>query len=252
MKALATQYSKHFCRHLSYFPAWQPGDPISPGEIGRLKKGVFYPEGPLTSIFPDLDYKIEKKDGTASMAFYSDSGISVSGDLSGTHPVGVKGKVRISFTRTGGVVFHAQNMELRYIENLSPLLKEITDRRKEWPKGYVLVSHVESADRYVVLISSSASWEVGLSGKASALAALQIADASVSVATVKGAGYERSGRGPVALRIYGLKVLGKHPRLLSADEPIPDGLTPGELGFEEISPFDPALDLHPGMKREPD
>lgn len=243
MKALATWYSKDFCRHLSYFPAWQPGDPISPGEVGRLKKGVFYPEGPMTNIFPDLNYRIGKKGGTASMAFYSDSGVSVSGDVSGAHPAGVKGKIRISFARTGGVVFHAQKMELRYIENLSLLLKQITDRRKEWPKGYVWVSHVESAGRYAVLISSSACWEVNLSGKASALAALQIADASVSVATVQGAGYERSGEGPVALRIYGLKILGKRPRLLSTDEPIPEGLAPGELGFEEISPFDPALDL---------
>ena len=238
MKSLDKYYSKEFRHNLSYFPVWQPGDPIKPGEIGRIEHGVFFPEGPVTSLFSELSFNVKKKKATASMSFYSDSGISVSSGVTGSQPLKGGGSMRISFSCVGGTVFHADKLTLHYIENLNTLIRIIEGLREKWPKGLVIVTHVEIAERYAVLISKSKSWDVGLKGEISALDSLHIADASVSLATIKGAGYERTGTGPVALRIYGFKSKGTRPRLLSIEEKIT-----AESPFNEISPFDPSFEI---------
>jgi hypothetical protein len=239
MASLATQYSKKFRNKLSYFPVWEPGWPISPGSIGRLRHGVFSQEGQVTDVFKDLSYEIKDSTVAKSMSFYSDSGISISGGVSGSHLVQVNGTIRVSFSRANAVVFHATTLTLRYIDGLYRIISLIAKRRNEWPKGLVLVSHMEVAERYAVLISESGGWDLELRGEASALASLHIADASVSVTTVNGAGYHRSGTGPVTSRIYGFKTFDRQLRLLSAHEPINDGSP-----FDEISPFDPTLDIN--------
>jgi hypothetical protein len=237
MSSIATGYSREFRKRISYFPVWQPGDPAKPGMIGRLEKGVFYAEGQLETLFPKAPIERAHVRGVPSQAFYTQSSISLSGQAAGSHPVGAKVNARVSFSKAGGIVYHGANLELDYIPELTPLLQFISQRRHEWPAGTVLVTHVESARQFRILISQSASWEVDLSGDAKAVDALQIADASVSVSTASGSGYQRAGGGPVSLRIYGFKVFGRRPRLLAAGEEVPD-----DAPFDEISPLDPALD----------
>jgi len=238
MSSIATSYSKEFRKNISYFPVWQPGEPVRPGLIGRIQKGVFFSEGSLAALFPDAPISVSRAKGAPSQAFYTKSSISITSGAAGSHPAGPEAKTQLSFTGSGGIVFHAKDMDLHYIEELKPLFQLIVERRDRWPKGTVLVTHVESAQHFRVLISQSKSWEVELNGKAEALGALQIADASISVSRVKGSGYQRAGKGPVSLRLYGFKPLGRRPRLLTVgDEDL------GDESFDEISPSDPVLDL---------
>ncbi|MBN1270773.1 MAG: hypothetical protein JXB26_00750 [Candidatus Aminicenantes bacterium] len=241
MKSLATKYSQDFRSNLSYFPVWQPGDPIYPGEIGYIEKGVFYSEGQITHLFSDLNFTVKKKAGTSSMSFHSDSGISVDGGVSGSFPLKAEGGVRVSFSRKGGSIFHAVNISLQYIKNLNTVAGTISKWYQKWPKGMVFVTHAEVAERYAVLISKSGGWEVDLKGDISALKALQIAHGSVALSSVKGAGYNRTGTGPVALRIYGFKSRDRKPHLLYSEKKVTKGSP-----FSEISPFDPGLDISIG------
>jgi hypothetical protein len=237
MSSIASGYSREFRKKISYFPVWQPGDPVTPGMIGRLERGVFYAEGKLETLFPEAPIKRVHITGVPSQAFYTQSSISIAGHAAGSHPVGAKINARVSFSKAGGIVYHGANLELDYIKEMTPLFQFISQRRHQWPAGMVLVTHVESARQFRVLISESASWEVDLSGDANVVGTLQIADTSVSISAVSGSGYQRAGGGPVSLRIYGFKLFGRAPRLLAAGEEVPrDAL------FDEISPLDPSLD----------
>ncbi len=243
--ALGKQYSRQFRKKLGYHPAWPPGDPVAPGGIGRLKGGIFSQVGTVTDIFADLSYEIREEGCTESMSFCSDSGFSTGVGASGSALVGLEAEVCVSFSHANAVVFHATNLKLRYMDHLYQTMELIARHQSKWPEDLVLVSHVELAERYGVLISQAPGWNLLLKGDASAVANLHIGDASISVGTVQGSGFQRFGHGPVTLRLYGPKKSwwdeSESFELLSVDEPanqIPE--------FIEISPTNSKLDEENG------
>lgn len=238
--SLNVQYSKELRKNLSFFPVWQPGDPVSPGDLGELVDGVFYRQTTLQQLFPGLRCKIAEDSSPQTMRFHSERSLVVQTAATGSIPGEVAGaveaSVEITFEREGAVVFHAISTG-RYIENLHHVREQISERRTSWPRGYVLASHVEDASRFAVLVSSAAGASVQLRGEIQALRELSIADPSVSVVASRNLGYQTVGSGPVLLRLYGFRLLGRRPRLLSAG----DDMTP-EAEFAELSARDPAFD----------
>jgi len=253
MISIATRYSKEFRHRLSYFPVWPPGDPLLPGTIGLIKKGVFWPQGNLSKLLPDARFDVAKGPDLASQEFYTQSSVAVSAKVDGAHPLAsAKAKATIEFSGSGGIIFHADRLEVSYIDDLLTLLRRITQARQDWPGDAVLVTHVESAAQFRVLISQSKSWALDLEGAAEAVGALKLADASISIKTLRGTGYMRSGSGPVTIRLYGFKAFKNGPQLLSVDPERPRSLFSKDTerdelpAFSEISPLDPGHDADLG------
>jgi hypothetical protein len=237
---VSEQYSKEIRKNLSYFPSWEPGDQVAPGDVGELIQGVFHRQTTLTRLFPELTVTVKRDAKPNVVMFQSDNAVSVRLQGGASVPGAVNGSVELDFSRAGAVVFHAVNCTRRYIDNLHETREFIVQKRKQdrqaWPSGYVLVSHVEEAERFAVLVSGAAGRSVTLTGQLDLLRQLKLAEGQVAV--VGSAGYHRISSGPILLRAYGFGWWGRlKPQ--GAGEVAPQGQEPD---FQELSPRDPAHD----------
>jgi hypothetical protein len=48
---LRVEYAANVRKHLGYFPVWQPGDSIVPGDIGELNHGIFIRQTSIADFF---------------------------------------------------------------------------------------------------------------------------------------------------------------------------------------------------------
>jgi len=240
--AIDAQYSKEVRTNLSYFPCWEPGDKVSPGDVGELIKGVFHLQTTLGAMFPELQVKIGHDAKPNRSSFQSENSVSFQFKpvvaVPGGGPAGAVGSVEITFSRGGAVVFQAANCSRRFIENLHETREYIASHLYAWPKGYAFVSHVEDAESFVVFVSSGAGESVSLDGKLEMLQQFKLAEGSVSAASVQNIGYQRMSTGPILLRLYGPGFWGGI-KLLAGGEGKPEGLE-GEV--PELSARDPVFD----------
>lgn len=235
--AISAQYSKEVRENLSYFPSWEPGDSVSPGDVGELDDdGVFHRQTTLRKLFPQLPLLIRRDAKPNRMGFQSENSVSVhskeAASIPGSDSRGDSATVEITFSRGGAVVFDAANLSRRFIENLHEIRAHIEKHRKSWPRKYVLVSHVEEAESFAVLISGAAGASVSLTGKLTALRHFDLAEGSVSIVNSRNIGYQRIGTGPILLRVYGLGFFGKTKLLSKGEEQRQDA----EETFQELSP----------------
>lgn len=240
--SISAQYSKEIRKNLSYFPSWEPGDTVSPGDVGELVKGVFIRQRTLRDIFPDLSLAIGREAQPNRMSFHSQNAISIevkeAGSVPGLDIDAAKASAEITFSRAGAVIFHAANCSRRFIENLGETREHVEKHRGSWPEGYALVSHVEDAESFAVLISGSAGASVKLLGTLAALQQFQLAEGSVSITGARYIGYQRTGTGTVLLRLYGLGFFGGGKLLSGGEKPAHD---PG-VECRELSARDEAFD----------
>ncbi len=234
---LASLYSKQIRHNLNCFPVWEPGEEIGPGDVGILKEGVFQRETSLRKIFPDLAFKVVPNDNPHPSHFYSKDCQVADVTIDAAAQPHAKAMLRITFKKEGGVVFDASDCKALYIEDIYSVCKYLAENRSKWPPGMVLVSHIEKSPRFAVMISETKDAQVELSGEVAPLKEIRIADASVTVSSFRGLGYRRTGKGPVAARLYGFKWWRVRPRLLSADDRITE-----DADFAEISARDPSFD----------
>jgi hypothetical protein len=239
---ISEQYSKEVRENLSYFPSWEPGDAMSPGDVGEIIKGVFHRQTTLKKLFPLLPVKVRHDAKPNSMIFQSENSVSIrfQGGAAAPHAASAvaSGSLEITFSRAGAVAFHATNSSRHFIENLHEIREYIEQNRKEWPKGYALVSHVEEAERFAVFVSGAAGGSVGLAGKLDVLQQFQLAESTVAVTSSKSIGYQRIGSGPILLRLYALGFFGGfHPQ-----EQAREVAEAPEEEFQELSPHDPRHD----------
>jgi hypothetical protein len=224
--SLQSLYSSEMRNQLQVFPIWQPGDPVEIGDVGTLKNGVFEKQTTLKKLFPkiafaqlknklDRPYRFKSKDCLVASA-----GAGLSG---GTASV----EAKVHFGTRGGVVFDAAGLQRMAIDNLLDVRAKVRARRKDWPHGMVLVTAVDTSQRFHLLISEAGNASASLRGSADAIAGLSIADPSVKIGIDSDAGYQTEGSGPVAATIYGFGWLGylmKKFQLLGEEpeEPEPD------------------------------
>jgi hypothetical protein len=239
---ISDRYSAEVRKHLSYFPTWEPGDNVSPGDVGELIKGVFHRQTTLPDLFSTVALSIERDAKPNTTAFQSAKGVTIQtkgeGTTAGTGAVKADVSAQIVFSREGAVLYHALNSTRRYITNLLEVRQHIDRHRESWPKGHVLVSHVEDAERFAVFISSAAGESVNLTGNVNALEKFELADASLAVTAKSNVGYQRISSGPILLRLYGFGFFGG-VKLLSRE---PSQARSAAEEFEELSARDPAHD----------
>lgn len=234
---LASLYSKQIRDNLNCFAVWEPGEEISPGDVGILKEGVFQRETNLSKIFPDLKFTIVSNDNPHPSHFFSKDCQLSDMTIDAAAQPNAKASLQITFKEEGGVVFDASDCTALYIEDIYSVCKYLAKNRSKWPPGMVLVSHIEKSPRFAVMISETKGAQVELSGEVAPLKEIRIADASVTVSSFHGLGYRRTGKGPVTARLYGFKWWRVRPRLLSAGDRITE-----ETDFAEISARDPSFD----------
>lgn len=203
---IAEDYSKQVRKHLGAIPVWQPGDDLKPGAIGKFRDKVFFQEGFITNIWSTAPTSISKEDGQKERYFISDDAklLSVGVQMEVPNlPASVQAKVE--FSRKGASIFHATVLTIEQLNGLFDLLAYMDNHKHDWPEDVVVISHVESAGNFALLCSQSNCWQVILSGEASLVKGLKISDASVSISSSSGAGYQSKGSGPVMLRAYGVR-----------------------------------------------
>jgi hypothetical protein len=224
--SLQSLYSSEMRHQLQVFPIWQPGDPIEIGDIGTLNNGVFEKQAVLKERFPDIEFAAVKRKLDHPYRFRSKDCVVASagaGLAGGAATV----EAKVQFGAHGGVVFDAAGLQRMAIDNLLDVRTKVRARRPEWPRGMVLVTAVDTCQKFHLLISEAGNASASLRGSADAVAGLSIADPSVKIGIDSDAGYQTEGSGPVAATVYGFGWLGyllKKFQLLGEEpeEPEPD------------------------------
>ncbi|MBI5577459.1 MAG: hypothetical protein HY896_13995 [Deltaproteobacteria bacterium] len=235
---LVKRYSREVRNELSYIPVWQPGDLVGPGDIGKIENNAFVRQGNISDVFPQLQILKRQNQQPNVMKFHSNQCTVV--QLGAAAPVAsgpspgpaVDLDFQLSFGSEGAVVFHAVDVRTNEIENLLAVRKHIVDRSPEWPAGHLLVSHVEVAGRFVVLVSGASDASVRLKGDVSAIRNFDIANVGISILDSRNLGYQLEGAGPILLRLYGLNWWGTET-VTQAMRDMP------EIPMMEISPRGP-------------
>jgi hypothetical protein len=238
---LEKEFSKSVRQHLGYFPVWQPGDAIVPGDIGDLDNGVFRRQASISEIFPKLELDIESLKVDGLTRFRSEdctaTTIQASGNVPAQGAVNANAAVELKFGKAGGSVFDALNCTEVYIKNLLEVRTHVEQHRDKWPPKFKLATRITKTDRFMVLISGASGASVDISGDAKALGSWNLAHASVSTSNQKNVGYERTGNGAILVGLYGFGWFGKSLKVLSftaAMSPDPE--------FRELPARDPSFD----------
>jgi hypothetical protein len=217
------KYSHELRHQYGFFPVWPPGDAIEPGQVGTLRDGVFRKETTLKRFLPACPYSPSRPVNMDRPFQYSSKdikklGIQATADLQGMATV----KLNAQFGSSGGVIFEATGIRRLGIEDLAEIRRFIQSNRSTWPREYVLVGSVDTADSFRVLISEAANGTLTLSGNADAIENLHVADASLSVGADSQIGYQTPrGNGAIFANVYGFSGLfGRTFELLG---PKPEG-----------------------------
>ncbi|WP_376095364.1 hypothetical protein ACE7GA_02925 [Roseomonas sp. CCTCC AB2023176] len=251
MASLVKLYGRQFRQHLSYHPVWQPGTAVVPGDWGVLHDGVFTRQGHVTDLprvpRPALRHnRIEAPQRfSVGVSFRASAGVAAKPDPS----LAVEGSLR--FERSGAVVYSARDLTATRMDNLATVLSALPWLSKPWTEDTVLVTEVIAAERAGFALAESDGGEVKVSGKASALSALDVADASVAFGASSAATFAmRLQHGkkphPVALVLYKAEtgIFGRPkppapvggPGMFGADAG--DEPAEPELPYRELSPFE--------------
>jgi hypothetical protein len=238
---LEKEYAGHIRKHLGYFPVWQPGDAVAPGDVGLIEHGSFRRQGSFSEVFPSLKASVDSITVKGLTSFRSEDCSAASLGASGSVPthgtVTVSPSLRLTFGSAGGAVFDALDCTERYISNLLEICTYVDRHRQDWPPHLKLATRITDAKRFVVLISAANGASVDLSGDAKALGSWNLADASIKISNEKNVGYEKTGNGPILVGLYGFGWFGTHLKVLSATEKMAP-----EAEFKELPARDHAFD----------
>ena len=244
--SLDKQYSKEVRQNLRYFPVWEPGQTVLPGAIGELHGGVFHPQTSIEKVFPDLKIEIAEENDPADRhrGFQSRGCVQVRGEGGGrlfdpTTAQNVRLSGNIEFSREGAVVLDSAELASRRIANLHEVRDHLSKHREQWTPGYVLVTQVEDAGRFGVVMSNSENTTISLTGGSEAIAKCSLVDAGITVNHIRDGAYSMFGKGALLLRLYGFVWYRRRPVLLSSREPIPEE---SEAEFCEIHANDEQFD----------
>lgn len=238
---LEQAYAAHVRKQLGYFPVWQPGDRVAPGDVGLLEHGSFRRQASLAEIFPQLKTKIEAIAQKGLTRFRSSdcsfNELSGSGNVPAKGVIKAKASLRLTFGSEGGAVFDAVDCTERYIANLLEVCTYVNQHRKDWPAKFKLATRITEAKRFVVMISAAKGASVDLSGNAQALKSWNLAHAGIKAGNEKNVGYSRTSKGAILVGLYSFGWFGRTLRVLSATEQVPP-----EVEFKELPARDAVFD----------
>ncbi|WP_315767397.1 MULTISPECIES: hypothetical protein [unclassified Bradyrhizobium] len=241
-------FSKQFREEMLCHPVWLPGEGIVPGDIGVMRDGIFMREGNFSDYTAVTANIVEEEIPVSSKSKFS-VGVTVSLGLGAEAKIDPNAKIggKLSIRRGGGVVLHIPNQRRRYISNLREVLRALPWGGKDFGEDTVLVSEVRLAKAIALVLSETGDTSVDLTGKAVALQALDIADASISFGATSAASYTTSIGDPQgqAFYPYGLLLYKARTGFFQDGKVVPLEAAPGTdadmAPFEEVSPYDEEL-----------
>lgn len=240
--SIAEIFAKEFRKHVATFhPVWQPGDQVRVGTFGIIKDAIFVPQGHLSDLLSGLSLVVSRNSIEGSLGFHSDQGFSSKANVNANSIVSPTAEVNLCFSEAGGVYFRANDLLQESLTNAYVVLSAIDAHPMPWPDDHVFVWEVQEAREALVLISTSASWQIKASADAQAISGLNLAKAGVELTTIHGQGYSRQlpaakERHPIALRIYGRRGFFSPSWELMGPETEDDAAPDSHKGWIEVGP----------------
>ena len=172
MNALHVEYRKQLKSSLGFWASWLPSSRVEVGDIIRLnlKNGITDRVGYLSDFGIVIDEIRETNLGTLQY-YSSDSNIvKLTGEASAsiaphTSAIGL----RVSFARSGGVVFHATDcteIEIRDLKRLGEKILNLNESGN-WDENSFVVTNTVRSERATIIISNSTNADLVLEADAS-------------------------------------------------------------------------------------
>jgi hypothetical protein len=151
------KYIKEVRKATGMQPSWPPAARRQLGDVGVFRSGEFERKGTLKTLF-GLDITARKVknsrwrhhcDSSGSVRIHLDGAVQA-----GVGPVAADGSLVLEFGKADAVLFHATGCWSEEIENIEVVEATMRDRagRKEWPRGYTVVTEVTHAAHTTVLM----------------------------------------------------------------------------------------------------
>jgi hypothetical protein len=184
MSRLWERYLKELWKRWHLLAVWEPTSTIALGDVGVMEDRIWRKLGSLGQH--GIGFATHRA-GSRSDRNYSSAGEVQLGFDGGAGVAGVpvKGKVRVSFSSQGAVLFNASGCEEVRIADVGSLEEEIWRRFKNggWDPRHIVVTKVIEVERAAILIAGSKRGEATFSVKAVAgldLDTINLASASLA------------------------------------------------------------------------
>ena len=178
--SLQIQYSKKIAKELGKVAVYLHGEEINVGDIVQFPHGVgLFRTAPFGSFqkISDLDslgvnYDVVSDSSPAdSYQFKSENSVDSKFDLGANANLGTeklpsgKGKLKLSFSKKGGIFFYALGCKKQYINNVLNIQNEVDDKGKDmlW-KNTFLITSLTVAKKALVIQSISKNSEITIGG----------------------------------------------------------------------------------------
>ena len=177
--SLQLEYSKKIAKAFGKVAVYLPGEDINVGDIVQFPYGIgLFSTAPFGSFqkITDLNnlginYVIANSISTSSYQFKSENSVDSKFDLGGNIDLGTdklprsQGRLKLSFSKKGGLFFYALNCEKHYINDLLSIESEVDSNGKEmlWENTFLITS-LTIAKKALAIQSISKNSEVTIKG----------------------------------------------------------------------------------------
>lgn len=171
MKTISEQYMNEMHDEYKYFATWEPGTPLTIGDIGELSHNQFTRLSNLATNGFQFDFLKDRS--KSALNYTSSSEIKITAKLTGN--VGIPrfnlsladAGMTVEFGSKKGIVFEAEGVEHQMIDKVDKLDQWIKQEynQKKWPENWVVISDLIVADSGTVLISRGKNAAISLKAK---------------------------------------------------------------------------------------
>lgn len=166
------EYLKELNKKFFYRANWEPTKPIRIGDIGKIEKGVFSVYSNLEKQGIPMEVRIAENQG--NLEYNSSGGVKISKKLSGETSQAVShlsegdAGIVVEFNKDRSIAFKANGTKIEMLENLGEIEQAVKAKFKndEWPKEWVIISELVTADEATILISKSSNAKLELKANA--------------------------------------------------------------------------------------
>lgn len=195
--AAQKQYTNELRRKFGYYATWNPGVPLSLGDVGTLSGNIFTRLSSLNTM--GINFAIRTDNTTSLLEHNSQGSVTVTTKVAGS--IAPQGSVLtnadvgliVEFSKENSTLFKANDTRSPSIEDTITLGNEIIRRYKDgnWSKSWVVITELVEATSGTVLIANKANGKIELKANANINApTIDIADASFQFSTQFSTGLE--------------------------------------------------------------
>lgn len=193
------QYTNEMKKKFGYYATWNPGVPLSLGDVGTFKNNIFTKLSNLKDQSIGIDFETRPDPTKTTLEHNSKGSITVTTKLSGT--VAPQGSVLsnldagiiVEFSKENSTLFKANNTTSPSIKDAIKLGNDIIKIYKagKWNKEWVVITELVEAESATIIISNSSNSKIELKANANIESAnFDIADAKFDFSTQFSRGLE--------------------------------------------------------------